>query len=294
MTEIAFNRDFEVEYGLVETLSPLVRRVVARNSGAFTFKGTATFIVGHGKVAVIDPGPDRPEHIEALLHALRGETIEHLVITHTHIDHSPAARAVKAATGAQTYGYGPHGADKGPSAEEGGDRDFYPETRMSEGDMIVGQGWSLQAVHTPGHTSNHLCFALPEEATLFTGDHVMGWSTSVIAPPDGDMDDYLVSLDKLLLRDDALYRPTHGPAIADPHPFVRSFIAHRNERTQAILARLGAGDRTIPELVDAIYIGLHPGLEAAAGRSVLAHLNALVKSGRVTREGEAEAIYRRA
>jgi len=294
MTEIAFNRDFEVEYGLVETLSPLVRRVVARNSGAFTFKGTATFIVGHGKVAVIDPGPDRPEHIEALLHALRGETIEHLVITHTHIDHSPAARAVKAATGAQTYGYGPHGADKGPSAEEGGDRDFYPETRMSEGDMIVGEGWSLQAVHTPGHTSNHLCFALPEEATLFTGDHVMGWSTSVIAPPDGDMDDYLVSLDKLLLRDDALYRPTHGPAIADPHPFVRSFIAHRNERTQAILARLGAGDRTIPELVDAIYIGLHPGLKAAAGRSVLAHLNALVKSGRVTREGEAEAIYRRA
>jgi glyoxylase-like metal-dependent hydrolase (beta-lactamase superfamily II) len=285
MTEIAFNRDFTVEYGLIETISPLVRRVVARNAGAFTFRGTATFIVGHGKVAVIDPGPDYADHVDALLNALRGETIEHLVITHTHIDHSPAARAVQAATGAKTYGYGPHGAEKGPAAEEGGDRDFTPDVRMAEGDVLAGQGWTLEAVHTPGHTSNHLCFALREEKTLFSGDHVMGWSTSVISPPDGDLTDYMASLDKLLKREDALYRPTHGPAITDPHPYVRSFVAHRSERTEAILARLKAGDRTIPELVEAIYVGLQPGLKPAAGRSVLAHLNALEKAGRVRAEG---------
>ncbi|HKO08496.1 MAG TPA: MBL fold metallo-hydrolase [Alphaproteobacteria bacterium] len=271
---------------MLETVSPLVRRVVARNPSPFTFKGTATFIVGHGRVAVIDPGPDLPEHIAALLHALRGESVERILITHTHRDHSPAAEAVKAATGAATYGFGPHGAGRGPAVEEGGDFAFVPDVRLADGDALAGPGWHLSAVHTPGHTSNHLCFALAEERILFSGDHVMGWSTSVISPPDGDMATYMRSLEKLLARDDALYMPTHGPAIPDPKAHVNAFIAHRKERRRAILQRLREGDRTIPELVTAIYVGLADNLRAAAGRSVLAHLIELVAAGKVACEGE--------
>ena len=186
-------------------MTPLIRRVVARNPSPFTFKGTGTYIVGHGKVAVIDPGPDISAHVEALLAALRGETVTHILVTHTHLDHSPAAAAIKQATGAKTYGFGPHGSGRdedrtgvGGVTEEGGDRDFVPDVVMRDGDAVAGPGWRLAAVHTPGHTSNHLCFALPQERTLFSGDHVMGWSTSVIAPPDGDMAAYMRSLDKLL------------------------------------------------------------------------------------------------
>jgi glyoxylase-like metal-dependent hydrolase (beta-lactamase superfamily II) len=300
-TEIPFNRDFSCEYGIAETLSPLVRRVVARNASPFTFKGTGTYIIGHGKVAVIDPGPDLADHVEALLDALRGETITHILITHTHRDHSPAAAAVKRAAGARTYGYGPHGSgraeDRAPIAgttEEGGDQDFVPDVPLRDGDAVEGPGWHIDAVETPGHTSNHVCFHLAEEATLFSGDHVMGWSTSVIAPPDGDMGAYLRSLDKLLPRADALYRPTHGPAIPKPQPYVRAFIAHRQERTEEILKRLAAGDETIAEIVRDVYVGLDPRLTAAAGRSVLAHLVALVEGGTVTSDGppRLDARYR--
>jgi glyoxylase-like metal-dependent hydrolase (beta-lactamase superfamily II) len=205
--EIPFRRDFAFEYGRSERLTPLIRRVVARNPSPFTFKGTGTYIIGNGKVAVIDPGPKQQDHIDALLKALDGETVTHILITHTHNDHSPASAAIKAATGAKTYGFGPHGSGRpeervGGVTEEGGDRDFVPDVKLREGDVIQGGGdggaWHVGAVETPGHTSNHLCFALHEEDTLFTGDHVMGWSTSVISPPDGDMAAYMRSLNKLL------------------------------------------------------------------------------------------------
>ncbi|HEX3499503.1 MAG TPA: MBL fold metallo-hydrolase [Stellaceae bacterium] len=287
MAEIAFLRDFAFEYGVAETLSPLIRRVVARNPSPFTFKGTGTYIVGRGSVAVIDPGPALPDHIEALLASLTGETVSHILVTHTHLDHSPAAAALKRATGAPTLGFGPHGATRseGAGSEEGADRAFVPDLTLRDGDVVEGKGWRMEAVHTPGHTSNHLCFALAEERVLFSGDHVMGWSTSVIAPPDGDMASYLRALDKLLSRDDAVYWPTHGPAITDPKAHVRAFIAHRRERSAAILRRLAAGDETIPALVESIYVGLDTRLQAAAGRSVLSHLIALIAEGEVGCEG---------
>ncbi|HUB95948.1 MAG TPA: MBL fold metallo-hydrolase [Stellaceae bacterium] len=291
-TEIPFNRDFTCEYGIAETLSPLVRRVVARNASPFTFKGTGTYIIGHGKVALIDPGPDLADHVEALLDAIRGESVTHILITHTHRDHSPAAAAVKRATGARTFGYGRHGSgraeDRAPIAgttEEGGDHDFVPDVKVRDGDTVEGPGWRMSVVETPGHTSNHVCYQLAEENTLFSGDHVMGWSTSVIAPPDGDMNAYMRSLHKLLPRGEALYRPTHGPAIAAPQHYVGTFIAHRNERTEEILKRLAAGDETIEAIVRAVYRGLDPRLVPAAGRSVLAHLVALVENGTVQSDG---------
>jgi glyoxylase-like metal-dependent hydrolase (beta-lactamase superfamily II) len=299
--DIPFRRDIAVEYGVATSLTPLIRRVVARNPSPFTFKGTGTYVVGHGQVAVIDPGPDIAEHVEALLGALGGETITHILITHTHLDHSPAAAAVKRATGARTYGFGPHGSGRaedrsgvGGVTEEGGDHGFVPDVEMREGDAAEGPGWRLEAVHTPGHTSNHLCFALAEERALFTGDHVMGWSTSVIAPPDGNMGDYLRSLRKLLPRGDSTYLPTHGPAILDPQTHVQAFIEHRREREAAILDRLAKGDTEIPAMVRAIYVGLAPALHRAAGRSVLAHLIELVDEGRVVCDGPpaVEARYR--
>ena len=239
---------------------------------------------------MIDPGPLLQEHIDALLRALDGETVTHILITHTHNDHSPAAAAIKAATGAKTYGFGPHGSGRTEerqwgAVEEGGDRDFRPDRRLREGDTVEGPGWHMRAVETPGHTSNHLCFALAEEKTLFTGDHVMGWSTSVISPPDGDMAAYMRSLEKLLQRDDGVYWPTHGPSISDPKPFVRAFIDHRRERSAAILAALAAGDTTIPAIVRRVYVGLDPKLIAAAGRSVFAHLVELIELGRVVCDG---------
>jgi glyoxylase-like metal-dependent hydrolase (beta-lactamase superfamily II) len=292
MAGINFLREFSFEYGVAETLSPLIRRVVARNPSPFTFKGTGTYIVGRGSVAVIDPGPALPDHVATLLAALDGETVSHILVTHTHLDHSPAAAALKRATGAPTLGFGPHGAhlhgngrSAGPGVEEGGDRDFVPDIALRDGDIVEGKDWRIAAVHTPGHTSNHLCFALEDEKVLFSGDHVMGWSTSVIASPDGDMAVYLRALERLLERDDVVYWPTHGPAIADPKAHVRAFIAHRRERSDAILARLAAGDETIPALVGAIYLGLDKRLRSAAGRSVLAHLIALVEAGEVACDG---------
>lgn len=293
MAPIPFRRDLDFEYGVLETVTPLIRRIVARNPSPFTADGTGTYVVGHGRVAVIDPGPKLPEHIEALLRSLRGETVTHILVTHTHADHSPASAAVKRATGAPTYGFGPHAAGAGPAVEEGGDREFVPDRVMREGDAVEGPGWRLEAVHTPGHTSNHLCFALPQERVLFSGDHVMGWSTSVIAPPDGNMGDYMRSLAKLLAREDAAYFPTHGPAISDPQAFVQAFIDHRRDREAAILARLAEGDTEIPAIVRTVYVGLPKALERAAGRSVLAHLIELVAHGKVACEGEptVEARY---
>src|SRR5665213_3015864 len=285
--EIPFRRDFAFEYGRLEPVAPGIRRIVARNPGPFTFRGTGTYVVGEGEVAVIDPGPDLPEHVEALLMDLAGETVTHILVTHTHRDHSPAAAAVKAATGAPTYGFGPHaGGRRGEAGvEEGGDWDFAPDITLRDGDAIDGAGWRFEAVHTPGHTSNHLCFALPDSGILFSGDHVMGWSTSVIAPPDGDMAAYMASLDKLLGRGDAVYWPTHGPAITEPKAHVRAFIAHRREREAGILACLRDGVGRIDAMVERLYVGLDPNLKRAAGRSVLAHLVDLVGRGIVVGDG---------
>jgi glyoxylase-like metal-dependent hydrolase (beta-lactamase superfamily II) len=294
--EIPFRRDFAFDYGKIETVAPGIRRVIANNPGPFTFRGTGTYIVGEGKVAVIDPGPDLAEHVGALLDALRGETITHILVTHTHRDHSPAAAAVKAATGAPTYGFGPHaGGRRGEAAvEEGGDWDFAPDTVVHDGDEIAGAGWRFEAVHTPGHTSNHLCFALADSGVLFSGDHVMGWSTSVIAPPDGDMAAYMASLDKLLRRSDAVYWPTHGPAITEPKTHVRAFIDHRREREAGIVQCLKEGVGRIDAMVERLYVGLNPNLRRAAGRSVLAHLIDLMGRGMVLSDGTAriDATYR--
>jgi glyoxylase-like metal-dependent hydrolase (beta-lactamase superfamily II) len=249
-------------------------------------------------VAIIDPGPDDAAHVAALLDAVRGETVTHVFVTHTHRDHSPAAKALKAATGAATYGFGPHaGGRRGEAGiEEGGDWDFVPDVALRDGDEIAGAKWRCEAVHTPGHTSNHLCFAWTETGILFSGDHVMGWSTSVISPPDGDMSAYLASLDKLLGRRDRVYWPTHGPAITAPQPHVRAFIAHRREREAGILDCLAGGPQRIEAIVARVYVGLAPGLQRAAGRSVHAHLLDLVTRGIVAADGPPtiDAIYRRA
>ncbi|MGH7046692.1 MAG: MBL fold metallo-hydrolase [Stellaceae bacterium] len=285
--EIPFRRDFAFEYGRLESVAHGIRRIVARNPSPFTFHGTGTYVVGEGEIAVIDPGPDLDEHVAALLASLAGERVTHILVTHTHRDHSPAAAPLKAATGAPTYGFGPHaGGRRGdPAVEEGGDWDFAPDVTVHDGDTIAGPGWRFEAVHTPGHTSNHLCFALPDRGILFSGDHVMGWSTSVVAPPDGDMSAYMGSLDKLLRRADATYWPTHGPAITEPIPHVRAFIAHRREREAGVLDCLRAGIGRIDTIVDRLYLGLPPGLHRAAGRSVHAHLLDLRGRGLVECDG---------
>ena len=296
---IPFNQDFECEYTAVQTVAPMVRRVVARNPSAFTFHGTGTYIIGTGKLAVIDPGPDLPEHVDALLSAVGDEEVTHLLVTHTHLDHSPAARHLKLATGAKTYAYGPHGSGKleqGVKVEEGGDFDFTPDVRVSDGDVIEGDGWSVECVYTPGHTSNHMCFALREQRSLFSGDHVMGWSTTVVSPPDGDMGQYIASLEKLLARDDSVYWPTHGGPIESPGPFVRAYLAHRRERLHQILTCLDRGLDRIELMVPAIYEGLPLALTAAAGRQVLGALVHLVETGEVAAEGQVaiDACFRRA
>lgn len=283
---IPFRHEMAFEWGTVTDVSPLIRRVVARNPSPFTLYGTGTYIVGRGQVAVIDPGPDNAEHVEAVLAAVAGETVTHLVVTHTHLDHSPATQALKTATGARSYGFGPHGGQvDGPKVEEGGDYDFAPDVSVQDGDVLEGQGWTLEAVHTPGHTSNHLCFGLREEQSLFSGDHVMGWSTTVVLPPDGNMRTYVGSLRKLLSRTDARVWPTHGPPIDDPAPFIEALISHREAREAQILQCLHDGLERIPEMVAVMYVDVDPVLHFAAGRSVLAHLIDLVESGRVQCDG---------
>jgi glyoxylase-like metal-dependent hydrolase (beta-lactamase superfamily II) len=275
-------------WGHLKRRTPLVRRLLAHNPSAFTFTGTGTFVVGNGTVAVIDPGPADPAHIAALIETLRGETVSHIVVTHTHMDHSPAAPALQAATGATIVGCAPLVlSDDGPRADAGFDASYAPDAVMAEGDSIAGPGWTLSAVATPGHTSNHLCFALPEEQALFTGDHVMGWSTTVVAPPDGDMAAYMASLRKLLDRDDMVYHPTHGEPVTDPQRFVRGLITHRKQRENQILKLLGDGPQAIPAMVAVMYAMVDKGLHPAAGRSVLAHLIDLRARGIVTDTGDA-------
>jgi len=298
-TEIPYVRDMTFEYGRADRVSPMIRRVVAGNPSAFTFHGTGTYIVGHGAVAVIDPGPLLDSHVDALVRALGRERVTHIVITHTHRDHSPAARPLKQATGAPTYGFGSHGSDRadgGGEVEEGADRDFVPDIRVRDGDRIEGDGWTLEAVHTPGHTSNHLCYALLEENALFPGDHVMGWSTTVVSPPDGDMRAYMRSLERLRARGEEVFWPTHGPPIPEPRDFVAALLAHRHEREDQILACLAHDASTIPEMVEIMYADVGRHLHAAAARSVLSHLIHMAETGRVRCDGPPgpDTVYRRA
>jgi glyoxylase-like metal-dependent hydrolase (beta-lactamase superfamily II) len=282
----SFNQEFIARYGEAEELSPLIRRVLARNPGPFTFKGTGTFIVGRGTVAVIDPGPDDAAHMAKLRQALSGQRVSHILVTHTHRDHSPAARILSESTGAPVLAFGPHprfAHHDGPKLDHGGDTGFSPDRRLADGEIISGSGWTLEAVHTPGHLANHLCFALREEKALFSGDHVMAWSTSVIAPPEGHMGDYLASLEKCLERDETIYWPTHGGPVTQPRRFVRAVLGHRKMRERAVLDRLAAGDTTAPDMVAHIYKGLDPRLEGAAAFSLLAHLEHLVEKGKVVK-----------
>ncbi|MDZ4382065.1 MAG: MBL fold metallo-hydrolase [Parvibaculum sp.] len=288
--QIPYVREIEFEYGACERVSPLIRRVVANNPSAFTYKGTGTYIIGEGDVAVIDPGPLLDAHLDALLRALEGETVSLILITHTHSDHSPAAKPLKALTGAQTCGFGPHGSGQNRAfddvqVEEDGDMDFVPDVELRHGDIVEGDGWTVECVYTPGHTSNHMCFALKEEKALFTGDHVMGWSTSIVSPPDGNMEQYMASLRLLLTRDDEIYWPTHGPAITEPKPFVRSFIEHREDRERQIVEQLAAGRTRIQDMVPIMYAAVDKRLYPAAARSVLAHMEHLVARGIVRSEG---------
>jgi glyoxylase-like metal-dependent hydrolase (beta-lactamase superfamily II) len=270
----------------VQELSPLVRRVLADNPSAFTFTGTQTYIVGRGEVAVIDPGPDEPAHIDGILKATEGERIIAILCTHTHRDHSPGAKPLAMRTGAPIVGCAPLVLeDAGPRADASFDTTYAPDRVLLDGEAIEGEGWTLTAVATPGHTSNHLCFALQQDGALFTGDHVMGWSTTVISPPDGDMADYMESLAKLEARDDRIYYPAHGEPVTKPQRFVRSLAGHRKQREGQILRLVSEGVGAIEAMVPRMYAGLDPKLHGAAGRSVLAHLLDLQRKGSVIHRG---------
>ena len=269
--------------------------MTANNPGPFTFRGTGTYIVGRGEVAVIDPGPDIPAHLDAILAATAGERVSHILVTHHHLDHSPLARPLAAATGATIHGCAVAGllVEDGVQVEAGSDH-FVPDVSVCGGAMIAGRGWTMEAIATPGHTSNHVCYALTEENALFSGDHIMGWSTTVITPPDGDMGDYLRSLETIRARGFDTLWPTHGPPITKVSPFIDAYIAHRRARESQILDRLAAGDSHIVEMVPRLYAAVDQRLWPAAARSVQAHMTELVKTGRVASDGAAglEATYR--
>ena len=291
--------------GLSEQCEPLVRRVLAPNASHYTFTGTQTYLVGAGdEVAVIDPGPadsgdasdpspfkgadtNGAGHVEAILAAVGPAKIAAILCTHTHRDHSPAAAVLKAATGAPIIGCAPLViSDDGPRADSAFDRSYAPDRVLADGERLAGPGWTIEAVATPGHTSNHLCYSLVESGALFTGDHVMAWSTSVVSPPDGDMAAYMASLEKLYARQDRVFYPAHGPAIDKTRQLVRGMLGHRRQREAQILRLLEQGPQIIPDMVTAMYKGLDPRLTGAAGRSVLAHLIDLRNRGAVSDEGE--------
>ncbi|TMQ03226.1 MAG: MBL fold metallo-hydrolase [Deltaproteobacteria bacterium] len=299
--DIPFDKSFNLAPGKVEEVMPGLRRLVANNPGPFTFKGAMTYIVGHGQVAVIDPGPDDERHVASILDAVRGETVTHILVTHTHRDHSPAAARVKAATGATVYAEGPHRPARALHVGEterldaGGDQAFRPDVALADGAVVSGRGFTFEAVATPGHTANHMAFAYKEAQVLLSGDHVMAWSTTVVAPPDGAMSDYMASLEKLGRRNEQIYFPGHGEKVRDAPRFVAACIRHRQGREASILHRLEKGAADIPTIVRAVYIGLDPRLTGAAGLSVLAHLEDLVARGVVATDGPASiaGTYRR-
>ncbi len=288
ISPIPFVRNFDFEYGKPAALSPLIRRVVADNPGPFTFTGTGVYIIGTDEVAVIDPGPVNESHVAALDAALEGCRVTHVLVTHHHIDHSPGAKPLAEKHGCKVYGYGlqmrkPEGGEV--RLEAGDDLGFMPDIEVRDGDIINGKDWTVRVLHTPGHTSNHVCYALEEEKTLFSGDHIMGWSTTVISPPDGDMGDYLKSLDHVKAQNFDKIWPTHGPCIEDPGPFVQAYIDHRRHREQQILNAVDTGLESIGDIVSALYQHVDKRLHPAAAHSVLAHIIHLVETGRLTSDG---------
>ncbi len=285
--DIPFDRNFDVPAGRVDRVAPGIRRIVAPNPGPFTFTGTCTYIIGEGEVAIIDPGPDLRAHIDAVLKAVEGERVAQILVTHTHRDHSPAVPAIKAATGATVFAEGPHRAarplqlDEKNRLDASADMDFAPDIRVKDGELIEGKGYAFETVLTPGHTMNHAAYALKGTDTLFAGDHVMAWSTSIVAPPDGEMHAYMHSLRKLKQRPETTYYPGHGPAVRNAHAFLDRFIAHRDARETAILRALERGETDVPSLVRAIYIGLNPKLAGAAALMTFAQLEDLITRRKV-------------
>ena len=278
----------DAPYAKLEQLEPGIARVLAHNPSAFTYFGTQTYLVGTSEVAVIDPGPDLPEHVDALEQAIGGRPVVAIMCTHTHRDHSPAARPLAARTGAPIIGCAPLALETvGPRADASFDGDYVPDRVLEDGERLQLDGDPVAVVATPGHTSNHLCFAY--RGALFSGDHVMGWSTTVVVPPDGDMAAYMASLDRLRQRDDRVYFPAHGPPVPNPQQYVRHLVGHRMQREKQILTLVSERPRAIPEIVASAYPGLDPRLTVAAGGSVLAHLVDLERRRRVERRGDAWA-----
>lgn len=304
-------------YGEAVQVAPLIRRVIAPNPSKYTYHGTGTYIVGSGDVAVIDPGPMSNRHREALIAALAGDRVTAILVTHCHSDHSPLAAWLREYTGAPTIAFGPHHVDETwveddtpdepdeeelaaaaaaeaagePKVEETLDLAFQPDERVADGEIAAaGDGWTLRAVHTPGHTSNHLCFWFEEQQAMFTGDHIMGWSTTVIGPPDGNMRDYFTSLDRVMALEPTVLWPTHGAPVTEPRPFIEAFVQHRLDREAAVLATVRAGTTMVPDMVRQLYVGVHEKLYKPAGRSVLAHLIKLVDDGLVTFDGDQPGV----
>lgn len=291
MADPDFNREFDPAYGIAVPVAEGVQRMTVNNPSAFTFHGTNSHIVGEKSVAVIDPGPEDEAHFNALMAALEGRELTHIFVSHTHRDHSPLAARLKQVTGAVIVAEGAHRAarplhegEKNPFAESS-DTDFVPDIALADGESITGDGWTLTALHTPGHTANHAAFALDGTGIVFSADHVMAWATTIVAPPDGAMSDYMRSLDKLLMRQDRLFLPGHGGPVTEPSAFMRGLRAHRRMRETAILARIKAGDRSIADIVKVIYRNTDPRLHGAAALSVLAHLEDLIEKGEVQTDG---------
>lgn len=290
-----FDRSHPGPYGLSIPLSPLIRRVVANNPGPFTFTGTVTHLIGRGEVMVLDPGPDDGDHLAALLAATVGETITHILVSHTHRDHTDGVEALRAATGATVLGCAPDAGAADNPLEASVDTSYRPDRTLADGEIVKGRGFSLETVATPGHAQNHLAFALKEENALFPGDHVMAWSTTIVAPPDGNMKDYKASLRRLLERPEDIYYPAHGPSLVNAKAHVAALLTHRQVREAQILAALEGKARTVEEIVAAVYPDLAPNLRGAAGLSALAHLEELRARGAVTvKSGPADAVYSRA
>ncbi|WP_370328715.1 MBL fold metallo-hydrolase [Hyphomonas atlantica] len=279
---IPYIREIEFEYGVVEQVSPLIRRVIANNPGPFTYVGTGVYIIGHGEVAVIDPGPENADHFEALKKALEGETVTHVLVTHGHSDHSPLATPLAEWAGCKTYAKNcgvPTAKGELGSADDLG---FMPDVKVGDGDVISGPGWTLDVIETPGHTCNHLCFGLREENACLSGDHIMGWSTTVVAPPDGDMDDYMRSLDKIQAMEFDTLWPTHGSPVRGKEfvdRFITEYANHRRAREAAILDQMRSGQTSIPEMVKVMYADVDKRLHPAAAMSVLGHMIELIKTG---------------
>lgn len=291
MASPSFRTAFDPQHGTAVDIEPGIQRITAPNESAFTFRGTNTYILGTDSVAVIDPGPAIDSHFDLLVETLKGRTVSHIVVTHTHMDHSPLAMPLKEVTGAPIYAEGPHRNSRDlhlgetNSLDAAADKSFRADFNLKHGDMIEGKDWALETILTPGHTKNHACFAIKDTHMLFSGDHVMSWATSIVAPPDGSMTDYMNSLSVMMERPETTYFPGHGGRLEKAPEFVRALRAHRKMRETAVLSRIRAGDKTIPDIVKVIYKETDPRLHGAAGLSVFAHIEDLVSQGRISCEG---------